>query len=116
MLEASESEKKIADPSGLVRALGAHEKLMGTLSDVGDVCSKHSESGWGRNLSAWTRAEHARAASRRNDLLVRLAAVRAAVDDNGPAPMDEPACTQMPSTVEEKQAFVAASQELVIFI
>jgi hypothetical protein len=57
VLEANESEKNISDPMGLVRAVGAFEKLMSSLADVLDVCAKHAETGWGRSLGEWTKAE-----------------------------------------------------------
>ena len=129
-LEAAATEAAVAEPMGLVRACGACEKLMvrdwagrarsrthspvpvkkGSLSDVADVCAKHGETTWGRQLGAWTRAEQAKAGTRRNNLLVRLAAVRAWLDGAGPTPSDEPACAR---PVEDKEAFAEASHEYV---
>jgi hypothetical protein len=109
-LEAMATEAAIAEPMGLVRACGACERLMGSLADVAEVCGRHGETNWGRQLGAWTRAEQAKAGMRRNNLLVRLAAVRAGVDGAGPVPTDEPATSR---PVEDKEAFAEASQEYV---
>ncbi len=109
-LEAAATEAAVAEPMGLVRACGACERLMGSLASVADVCAKHSETNWGRQLGAWTKAEEAKAGVRRNNLLVRLAAVRAGLDGTGPMPEDESACGR---AVEDKEAFVDASKEYV---
>ena len=113
ILEANAAETSVADPMGLVRACGACEKLMGSLADVAAVCAKHAETNWGRQLAAWTRAEQTKASTRRNLLLVRLAAVRVALDGTGPAPADETAFSRGMPGEQDREAFVEASQEYV---
>ena len=111
-LEAASLENGVTDPFSLVRACAAYDKLMGSLESVADYSSRHRDSVWGKALHGWSRSELSTAKSKRNGLLVRMAALRVGVDGEGPWPQDEPAAGHRLSD-EEARDFVRASQEYV---